>query len=163
MHLINGGTNIMADFTVVAPSYYTMLLTLTLSLALFAAVRAAVFVFTFVSKSIGDKASDLELVQPRSPFSLRLKWDVLPISFSLSTNKQTLGEGALSHPENTPVHWQVKSGKLGPAFVTPLPAIYQSDVPVSMAKMIMSRHNYRKPTPPRKVSTPAPRRTMSMV
>jgi len=158
----------MADFTVVTPSYYTVLLTLTLSLALFAAVRAAVFVFGILSKSMGDKAvADLELVhQQRSPFSLRLKWDVLPISFSLSTKEPILvgTPGALpSSPEGTPVHWQVKSSKLGPAFVAPLPAIYQSDVPVSMAKMIMSRHNYRRPTPPRKVSTPAPRRTTSMV
>jgi len=159
----------VADFTVVAPSYYSVLLTLTLSLALFAAVRAAVFVFGLLSKSIGDKAgADLELVhQQRSPFSLRLKWDVLPISFSLSTKEPLLvrtNSGAiLSSTDGTPVHWQVKSGKLGPAFVAPLPAIYQSDVPVSMAKMIMSRHNYRRPTPPRKVSTPAPRRAMSMV
>jgi len=153
----------MADFTVVAPSYYSMLMTLILSLTLFATVRVAVFVFGAVSKSMGDKTSDLELVESRSAFSLRLKWDVLPISFSLSTNKQsTLGSGPAS-TEGTPVHWQVKSAKLGPAFETPLPAIYQSEVPVSMAKMIMSRHNYRRPTPPRKVSTPAPRKAMSMV
>ncbi|KAJ8700601.1 hypothetical protein PTI98_003614 [Pleurotus ostreatus] len=32
------------------------------------------------------------------------------------------------------------------AFETPLPAVYQSVKPVSMAKMIMSRHTYRRPT-----------------
>ncbi|KAF8166157.1 hypothetical protein BJ912DRAFT_247001 [Pholiota molesta] len=43
---------------------------------------------------------------------------------------------------------QQQSGRRspGPAFDHPLPALYQSGTPVSMAKMIMSRHTFRRPT-----------------
>ncbi|KAF7311775.1 hypothetical protein MIND_00188000 [Mycena indigotica] len=42
------------------------------------------------------------------------------------------------------------------AVETPVPAIYETQTPASMAKLIMSRHTYRRPTPP---SLPqAPRR-----
>ncbi|KAJ7435143.1 hypothetical protein FB451DRAFT_1309914 [Mycena latifolia] len=30
----------------------------------------------------------------------------------------------------------------------PLPALYECQTPASMAKMIMSRHTYRRPAPP---------------
>ncbi|KAJ7219006.1 hypothetical protein B0H12DRAFT_1241485 [Mycena haematopus] len=36
--------------------------------------------------------------------------------------------------------------RLRPRIEAPLPAIYESKTPVSMAKMIMSRHTYRAPT-----------------
>ncbi|KAJ6513723.1 hypothetical protein C8R47DRAFT_618039 [Mycena vitilis] len=42
----------------------------------------------------------------------------------------------------------------------PLPAIYESETPVSMAKMIMSRHTYRRPAPP-SPPAPAPKRSAS--
>jgi len=63
---------------------------------------------------------------------------------------------------------QQRGRRPGPAFDHPLPALYQSDVPVSMAKMIMSRHTFRRPTtrPPPVRTTSAPqyqRRTPSMV
>ncbi|KDR80890.1 hypothetical protein GALMADRAFT_135978 [Galerina marginata CBS 339.88] len=41
---------------------------------------------------------------------------------------------------------QVQPGRRqGPAFEHPLPALYNTEVPVSMAKMIMSRHTFRRP------------------
>ncbi|KAJ7842581.1 hypothetical protein B0H13DRAFT_2098582 [Mycena leptocephala] len=43
----------------------------------------------------------------------------------------------------------------------PLPAIYESQTPVSMAKMIMSRHTYRSPAPRRAASTSSARRPPS--
>ncbi|KAF8351968.1 hypothetical protein F5887DRAFT_1068342 [Amanita rubescens] len=51
----------------------------------------------------------------------------------------------------------------GPAFETPLPALYQTEVPVSMAKIIMSRHTYRKPTPrpPSRSPSPTPQMQIS--
>ncbi|KAJ7024036.1 hypothetical protein C8F04DRAFT_1132552, partial [Mycena alexandri] len=39
----------------------------------------------------------------------------------------------------------------------PLPAIYECQTPVSMAKMIMSRHTYRRPTSPAPAPGPLPR------
>jgi len=49
--------------------------------------------------------------------------------------------------------WQ--KHRRSPGFVAPLPALYDTPVPMSMAKMIMSRHTYRRPspnrTPPRSV------------
>jgi hypothetical protein len=45
-----------------------------------------------------------------------------------------------------------------PRIEAPLPAIYESETPVSMAKMIMSRHTHRGPTPRRSPSMPASRR-----
>ncbi|KAF8188834.1 hypothetical protein K438DRAFT_1833414 [Mycena galopus ATCC 62051] len=46
-----------------------------------------------------------------------------------------------------------------PMIEAPLPAIYESETPVSMAKIIMSRHTYRAP-PPRR--TPPPARPLSL-
>lgn len=60
-------------------------------------------------------------------------------------------------------HWpapRVRKG--GPTFETPLPALYQSE-PLSMAKLIMSRHTYRKPTgrPPSRLVVPSQKATPS--
>ncbi|KAF8624688.1 hypothetical protein AX17_007019 [Amanita inopinata Kibby_2008] len=67
------------------------------------------------------------------------------------TQQQTLQQPSLQV-------WQ-QTRRAGPAFESPLPAMYQTDVPASMAKMIMSRHTYRKPAqrpPPRTTSTIPP-------
>ncbi|KAH7883029.1 hypothetical protein F5I97DRAFT_166673 [Phlebopus sp. FC_14] len=47
-----------------------------------------------------------------------------------------------------------KPRRSGPQFQPPPPALYESPVPLSMAKMIMSRHTFRRPNPnrPRRAS-----------
>lgn len=61
----------------------------------------------------------------------------------------------LSHKrlESFPGNWQVY--RPGPQFQPPPPAVYQNPAPLSMAKLIMSRHTFRRPNPnrPRKLST----------
>ncbi|KAF9528909.1 hypothetical protein CPB83DRAFT_835397 [Crepidotus variabilis] len=83
-----------------------------------------------------------------SAFLGLIKWDSLP---SLPLPRR--GNGAQSMSETERGRWtsqpqssrtQTRSGR--PAFQHPQPAIYQSDVPVSMAKMIMSRHTFRRPS-----------------
>uniref|UniRef100_A0A0W0FBP3 Uncharacterized protein n=1 Tax=Moniliophthora roreri TaxID=221103 RepID=A0A0W0FBP3_MONRR len=51
----------------------------------------------------------------------------------------------------------MSQSRRGPSFEQPLPAIYQSQEPISMAKMIMSRHTFRRPgqkMPRRSASAP---------
>ncbi|KAF5365287.1 hypothetical protein D9758_005336 [Tetrapyrgos nigripes] len=55
----------------------------------------------------------------------------------------------------SPPQWR---GRRGPTFDQPVPSIYQSQEPISMAKIIMSRHTFRRPAPPK----PAPRRSKSL-
>ncbi|KJA22854.1 hypothetical protein HYPSUDRAFT_66817 [Hypholoma sublateritium FD-334 SS-4] len=55
-------------------------------------------------------------------------------------------------------HPQQQRGRRGPAFEHPLPALYEAGPPVSMAKMIMSRHTFRRPT-----SRPPPARSANTV
>jgi len=94
-----------------------------------------------------------------------VKWDILPPA---------------AHPERG--GWQPPSMQMqriqrhqqsvrrptSPTFQPPPPAIYESQVPLSMAKMIMSRHTFRRPAsrPPPVRSTTVPqyqRRSPSMV
>lgn len=50
-------------------------------------------------------------------------------------------------------NWQLR--RPGPQFQPPPPAVYQNPAPLSMAKLIMSRHTFRRPNPnrPRRLST----------
>lgn len=59
------------------------------------------------------------------------------------------------------VSWQSRT--LGPQFQPPPPALYENPVPLSMAKLIMSRHTFRKPNPnrPRGSSITSLKRSMS--
>jgi len=125
---------------------------------------------------------------------LSFKWDGLPVSLPVSfavcdpqaisaavgtTNPARLDVGvgagigagfgvgvAVGLPsgaQSIKLNWQTR--RQGPAFEHPLPAIYQQ-APVSMAKMIMSRHTYRRPNPnrfQRSSSAPPSRRVQSMV
>ena len=64
-----------------------------------------------------------------------------------------------SWPQYEPRRSPAAPGKrTGPAFARPLPTLYESDIPVSMAKMIMSRHTFRRPT-----SRPPPARAANTV
>ncbi|KAF9011733.1 hypothetical protein BDQ17DRAFT_785130 [Cyathus striatus] len=114
-----------------------------------------------------------------------ITWDRLPsLPLSLSAKPVTTemrgrGVGLRSGPSSMPTQQlqqqqpmqQVQSwqSRRGPAFERPLPAIYQTEVPASMAKMIMSRHTFRRPSSPRpspRSSTPQvqiQKRTPSMV
>ncbi|KAF8625083.1 hypothetical protein AX15_005564 [Amanita polypyramis BW_CC] len=58
------------------------------------------------------------------------------------------------HPNRGQTWQQVR--RSGPAFETPVPTLYQTDVPASMAKIIMSRHTYRKPTQRSPSRSPSP-------
>jgi len=60
-------------------------------------------------------------------------------------------------PRRPPLMSQV-GRRSGPAFSRPLPTLYESDIPVSMAKMIMSRHTFRRPS-----SRPPPARSTNTV
>ncbi|KAK7460928.1 hypothetical protein VKT23_008856 [Stygiomarasmius scandens] len=53
----------------------------------------------------------------------------------------------------------------GPTFEQPMASIYQSQEPISMAKIIMSRHTFRRPTPKpsRRATSLPPSRPQSMV
>lgn len=69
-----------------------------------------------------------------------------------------VGTGAgvgLSHKrlEYLPGNWRLC--RPVPQFQPPPPAVYQNPAPLSMAKLIMSRHTFRRPNPnrPRKLST----------
>ncbi|KAH9479267.1 hypothetical protein JR316_0007855 [Psilocybe cubensis] len=88
-----------------------------------------------------------------------VKWDSLPAAPPRSER------GGWQAP-STPQMQQTR--RPGPAFDHPLPALYDTQVPASMAKMIMSRHTFRRPAsrPPPVRATNVPqyqRRTPSMV
>ncbi|ESK87987.1 hypothetical protein Moror_10834 [Moniliophthora roreri MCA 2997] len=62
--------------------------------------------------------------------------------------------GPINQSQPQPV---MSQSRRGPSFEQPLPAIYQSQEPISMAKMIMSRHTFRRPgqkMPRRSASAP---------
>lgn len=115
-------------------------------------------------------------------------WEGLPVSLPITLtaplNATTVGRGVgvtagippvLSSPPRSSVanHARSQSEKpvswhrCGPSFEQPVPAIYQSQEPLSMAKLIMSRHTFRRPTPKppkRSVSVPpTPSRPQHMV
>jgi len=101
-----------------------------------------------------------------------VKWDQLP-AFPLeapSVQNSNVGQGAsvgmsekrgwfhVPQPQQAATRRPpvVSIRRPGPAFDRPLPAVYQSDMPVSMAKMIMSRHTFRRPSsrpPPARPAT----------
>ncbi|KAJ7021184.1 hypothetical protein C8F04DRAFT_1141819 [Mycena alexandri] len=69
----------------------------------------------------------------------------------------------LPYPHPHPAH----PPPLRPAFTRitntlAVPAIYECQTPVSMAKMIMSRHTYRRPTSPAPAPAPSPARRASV-
>ncbi|KAF8961488.1 hypothetical protein BDZ97DRAFT_1828495 [Flammula alnicola] len=112
-----------------------------------------------------------------------VKWDSLPSLpvVRSATAGRGRGVGGVSMSETERGRWhsqqqqqhsqqemQQQGRRPGPAFDHPLPALYESEIPVSMAKMIMSRHTFRRPTsrPPPVRNANAPqyqRRTPSMV
>ncbi|KIJ64693.1 hypothetical protein HYDPIDRAFT_28063 [Hydnomerulius pinastri MD-312] len=97
------------------------------------------------------------------PWSSSLQWNTLPVSlpFTLRMPEKAsaeVGTGvgvglSQKRPETLPVAiWQPR--RSGPQFQPPPPALYENPVPLSMAKIIMSRHTFRRPNPnrPRRIS-----------
>ncbi|KAF9555847.1 hypothetical protein CPC08DRAFT_118058 [Agrocybe pediades] len=93
-----------------------------------------------------------------------VKWDSLPPAAAIA-------ERGGWQPPSSPQMQQIQrqqTRRQRPSFEQPLPALYESQVPVSMAKMIMSRHTFRRPAsrPPPVRATNVPqyqRRMPSMV
>lgn len=88
-------------------------------------------------------------------------WSALPASFSLSsilgeeTQERSADEkelGFMSGSDLLRIHWQVGRPRLGPHF-------YESQPPLSMAKVIMSRHSQRRPVRLQRRMSGAPRPT----
>ncbi|KAF4623223.1 hypothetical protein D9613_001391 [Agrocybe pediades] len=92
-----------------------------------------------------------------------VKWDSLPPAAAIAERG---GWQPPSSPQMQQIQRQTRRQR--PSFEQPLPALYESQVPVSMAKMIMSRHTFRRPAsrPPPVRATNVPqyqRRMPSMV
>jgi hypothetical protein len=83
------------------------------------------------------------------------RWDAvnLPVTLTAPASSAVVGHGVglngavLEKPMSPPI-------RSGPTFEQPLPAIYQSKEPLSMAKLIMSRHTFRRPSQSQRVSLP---------
>ncbi|KAJ6587956.1 hypothetical protein B0H19DRAFT_1097561 [Mycena capillaripes] len=125
---------------------------------------------------VADKSAPADKPAPKSWLGGLLSWETLP-PLSLSASFDVLpaipialsGPGSVTGPPPAMRGRHVYRGGRGVGFVrrpeaalsarprieAPLPAIYESQTPVSMAKMIMSRHTHRRPSPP------APRRSAS--
>ncbi|KAG6380233.1 hypothetical protein JVT61DRAFT_8325 [Boletus reticuloceps] len=92
-----------------------------------------------------------------NPWGRSLQWNILPVSlpFTLALSEKPsaeVGSGlAQKRSQTLPVvNWQPRAR---PQFQPPPPALYETPVPLSMAKIIMSRHTFRKPNRPRRPST----------
>lgn len=159
------------------PSASSTLLSLLASLVLLAFIRAA-FLFMRSQPSPlkpgpGPQEDQKLRSRPQSSFGWGLiTWDSLPappLSLAAASaliigNGVGMGVGVATGKSS----WQHQNRVPGPTFEHPTPGLYQTDVPVSMAKMIMSRHTFRKPTqrPPSRPATPqiqVSRRPPSMV
>jgi len=91
-----------------------------------------------------QSASQINLSAGKQPL---WNWSGLPVSFSLGTligddpREQGAEKGVggyLSGSELMRMNWQVGRPRLGPQ-------IYNSQAPLSMAKLIMTRHSQRRP------------------
>ncbi|EIW79616.1 hypothetical protein CONPUDRAFT_166356 [Coniophora puteana RWD-64-598 SS2] len=83
---------------------------------------------------------------------------VLPFELTLDIKQPAVvgagvGVGMVSPGSELPINWQHSASRS--QFRTPQAAIYQSRMPLSAAKIIMSRHTFRRPDPnrQRRVST----------
>ncbi|KAF7762093.1 hypothetical protein Agabi119p4_8686 [Agaricus bisporus var. burnettii] len=139
----------------------SILFSLLASVFLLAVIRAALLFLRSRSslsqekrKLVGIQTENAEQEEsqssPSSPTSRGwacFKWDnlpTLPVSLKLNENDMKgQGVGFVAQQRSAAQPWR----RTGPAFESPLPAMYQTDVPVSMAKMIMSRHTFRRPAP----------------
>ncbi|KAG7095638.1 hypothetical protein E1B28_006361 [Marasmius oreades] len=165
----------MIGFPSRLPSSCSILLYFLAGLFLFLAVRFVIHrnsAATVVATSSGDKekrtAEAIRVEQKASSWRL-FTWESLPVSLPITLttppNPTIIGRGvgvksvtsliASPPPPRLPTSNHTRSQKeqamsfhrRGPTFEQPLPAIYQSQEPLSMAKLIMSRHTLRRPSP----------------
>ncbi|KAK2460874.1 hypothetical protein APHAL10511_007344 [Amanita phalloides] len=94
--------------------------------------------------------------RPTSPATSQLHIPTPPRTEASQNSSQDQDQDQATQLHRGPSWHQAR--RAGPAFETPLPAMYQTEVPASMAKIIMSRHTYRRPTPrpPSRSSSPSP-------
>ncbi|KAF9224890.1 hypothetical protein BS17DRAFT_701968 [Gyrodon lividus] len=91
------------------------------------------------------------------PWSNSLQWNTLPVSlpFTLRMPEKPspevgngVGVGLSQKRTELPVaNWHSRRPR--PQFQPPPPALFENPVPLSMAKIIMSRHTFRRPNPNR--------------
>ncbi|KIJ99711.1 hypothetical protein K443DRAFT_132947 [Laccaria amethystina LaAM-08-1] len=131
------------------PSASSILLSLLASLVLLAFIRAA-FLFMRSQPSPlkpGPRPQEDQKLpsRPQSSFGWGLiRWDSLPaLPLSLAAASASIkgsGVGMGAGVATGKSAWRQQNRGPGPTFEHPSPALYQTHVPVSMAKMIMSRH-----------------------
>jgi len=147
-----------------------------LSLIGFAVLGVAVTIkFIFLARKSKSRVSEGDVkVQKSEKMSLQVQqrtwkfflsaWDGvnLPVTLTAPPTNAVVGRGigingaVLAKQMAQPI-------RSGPVFEQPLPAIYQSKEPVSMAKMIMSRHTFRRPSHPSQThSSSSHRRSASL-
>ncbi|KAJ3575668.1 hypothetical protein NP233_g949 [Leucocoprinus birnbaumii] len=152
-------------------SHSSILLSLLASVFLLAFIRAALLFLRARTSSSSEKQALVHAQQqknveqqspapsPSSSSSWRLgffTWEslpTLPVSLKLNENDMKGRGVGFVPPSQRPAAQPWQPGRRsGPAFEHPPAAMYQTEEPVSMAKMIMSRHTFRKPAhrpPPR--------------
>ncbi|KXN81204.1 hypothetical protein AN958_05785 [Leucoagaricus sp. SymC.cos] len=160
----------MSHVSLPLSSHSSILLSLIASLFLLAVIRAALLFLrartssspekqTLVheqQKNVEQQSSASSSESSKSSWGLGFfTWENLPtLPVSLEVNENDMkgrGVGFVA-PQRPPAQSWQPGRRSGPAFERPVPTMYQTDVPMSMAKMIMSRHTFRKPTqrpPPR--------------
>lgn len=170
----------MDDFKLVLPCSTTLAVCLLLALIILTLLHVTAGYFSRLTVVSGEKQSANEVEISERNF-LRLlslskwTWDrsfweglpqvTLPVSLS-AIDSETVGPGVGNGKgisgELVKFNWQRRSR---PEFDAPPFAVYESQVPLSMAKIIMSRHTVRRPNlnRPRPAVQPPARRLHSMV
>ncbi|EGO01160.1 hypothetical protein SERLA73DRAFT_179255 [Serpula lacrymans var. lacrymans S7.3] len=132
-------------------AFFLLLIRLVLSVA-----RAPYFAKVYPSTDSLEKISiAASLSFFTSGWYHNLHWDALPPFLPFSMGQKSafqVGTGMSAHmspkaSEAMAVSW--RSRRPRPNFQPPLAALYENPVPLSMAKIIMSRHTFRRPNPNR--------------
>lgn len=167
-------------FSSTFPSKSSIILSLGLAILLLAICR---LVFSWVTTVVGfrdnsrQKQSSLQASDSKASSSWSLfTFESLPLSLSMSAAPTSVGQGiglqkdmrSVSPPQvpqAAQLNWQSQRG--GSVDGRPPPSANASQQPLSMAKIIMSRHTFRRPAPPSSrrpaALPPSPVRQQSMV
>jgi len=158
-------------------SYSTLAISLVVSVVLFVCARAAFarlsaayYIAASTHRTEEKDASDAhEVVPARRRWSWH--WDGLHLSLPVSLTIREkdcpetgagMGVAAALQTQQTQrppnqIVWHARQSPRSPTFEAPLPALYDTPVPISAAKLIMARHTFRRPSPPK----PKPTRSRS--
>jgi hypothetical protein len=154
-------------------------LTLVATLLVFLVVRAVLLSRVSLTSQKGVPVALVEKAEAAKPkpapaskqsswFGVKLSWETLPsvnaiaeaLPISLNPPPPPAMRGRHVYRGGRGVGFNVRRPEAAlavrPRIEAPLPAIYESETPVSMAKMIMSRHTYRAPSPRRAPSASSP-------